>query len=114
MKTFVLTDAHIKLLRAANVGWWNCDFGAPCIDPKRPYGNSGTTSIIRDIIRTVGLPDDVLVDENGDHHPVITAAMERLHAETKTALQIVLAAGSFEPGTYQADDSRANWRKVAM
>ena len=27
-----------KLLRRANIQWEDCETGAPCIDPKRPYG----------------------------------------------------------------------------
>jgi len=107
MKSFVLTDTHIKLLRAANVDWWALGYGAPCIDPKRPYGNS---AVISDIINITGL--SAVQDENGKWQPVIEEAATRLHCETETALQIILMTGRFEPGTYQADDYSRNWRKV--
>lgn len=37
---FALTDQHLTLLRSAYVRWEDCEFGAPAIDYKRPYGNS--------------------------------------------------------------------------
>ncbi len=107
MKTFVLTDTHIKLLRAANVSWGDCEYGAPAIDPKKPYGNG---DVINDIAKIIGLP--VTKSDDGEHHPVIAEALKRLHRETEIAFVIVLATGSFEPGTYQADDYSRNWRKV--
>lgn len=36
-----LTMDHIKLLQKAEWRWNNCEFGAPMIDPKRPFGFSG-------------------------------------------------------------------------
>ena len=36
-----LTKDHIKLLQEAEWRWNNCEFGAPMIDPKRPFGFSG-------------------------------------------------------------------------
>ncbi len=36
MKTFRLTESHLKLLRRANVSWCGDEHGAPQIDPKRP------------------------------------------------------------------------------
>ena len=38
--TFTLTEDHIKLLRNLEVCWEDAEFGAPAIEPKRPYGNS--------------------------------------------------------------------------
>ena len=35
--------------------------------------------------------------------------MNRLHDETKTALQIILHTQSFVPGKYVADDYLKNW-----
>lgn len=50
--TFTVTDDHLKLLRRASVGWSDCEFGAPEIDPKRPYGNS---NVLGDIAEILGL-----------------------------------------------------------
>ncbi len=54
---FILTDEHVKLLRQANVSWDGCEFGAPGIDPKRPYGNGDVHS---DIVEILGI-------ESGSH-----------------------------------------------
>jgi len=38
---FELTEQHLKLIRRMTVRYNDyCEFGAPEIDPKRPYGNS--------------------------------------------------------------------------
>lgn len=95
-KTFVLTENHVQLLRAMWVGWCGDEYGAPEIDPKRPYGNSDVPEDIRE-----GLSMPNLTDEE----------CRALHEETQTALQVVLRTGSFEPGTYVAEKySGEKWR----
>ena len=49
-KLFELTEEHIKLLRQMCVSWDDCEFGAPAIDCKRPYGNSDVYSDIAKIL----------------------------------------------------------------
>ena len=53
---FEVTEEHIQLLRDMVVTWWNCEFGAPAIDPKRPYGNSW---VYGDIAETLKLEPDL-------------------------------------------------------
>lgn len=112
MKRFTVKPEHVALLRRAYVGWDECEFGAPAIDPKRPYGNSDVLRDIREVLgreeaecphcgEALSLPDDE--DE-----------LTKLHRETETALQIVLATGSFEPGVYEASDYGTDWRKVEI
>lgn len=98
VKMFEITEAHLKLLRAANVGWDNCEFGAPAIDCKRPYGNS---SVIEDMREILGCPHECA--EN----------LEAIHNETKTALQIVLSVGYFKCGTYTAEEYSKVWQEAA-
>jgi|CXWL01.1.fsa_nt_gi hypothetical protein len=106
MKTFELTRDHIKLLRNAYVSWDNCEFGAPCIDPKRPYGNS---SVYPDMVRILGLKPSY--NEEGDLDSDTEAYLSDLHGELETALQIVLMTGKFTPGLYQAADFIGNdWK----
>jgi hypothetical protein len=76
---FVLTDAHVKLLRASYTSWDDTEFGAAAIDPKRPYGNSDVLPDLRELLP--GVDDDDLL---------------RLHGETKAALEVVLRVGSFD------------------
>ena len=98
-KTFVLTDEHIALLRAAYIRWEDCEYGAPAIDCKRPYGNS---AVEEDILEVLGWEPEG-TDEFGDPAPAPEQEerAQRLHRETETALAIVLETGSFVPGTYR-------------
>jgi hypothetical protein len=110
MQRFTLTAEHIALLRRANISWEDCEFGAPAIDCKRPYGNSDVLDDIGEILGIEKGAEDRWGEP--DFTQVQADVMRQLHRETKTALQIVLAAGSFEPGVYEADDYMTNWRKA--
>jgi hypothetical protein len=108
---FTLTTDHLKLLRAAYVGWEGSEFGAPAIDCKRPYGNS---DVYGDLGRLLGIKpaynpkeDDYEFSEKQLNH------MRAIHKETQTALQVVLATGVFVAGVYEADDYDRNWRLIA-
>lgn len=104
--TFEITDEHLTLLRSMYVGWCGDEFGAPEIDPKRPYGNS---DVVGDVVE---LLDWHLVDFDSNDDPAV-AMSERateLHHETQTALQVVLRVGEFKSGSYVADKYRRNWR----
>lgn len=108
--TFTLTDAHVKLLQRAFVRWDDCEYGAPAIDPKRPYGNS---DVEHDIAEILGW--EIQTDEDDDRFltrlQVETA--EIFHRETETALQIVLRTGSMAVGTYRRSKSwRTDWELI--
>lgn len=92
VERFMVTEKHIKLLQHMFVGWQDCETGAPEINPKRPYGNSDVAEDVYEIIYGY-YPEDglTLADEE---------ECMKLHRETEHALQIVLATGSFTPGTY--------------
>lgn len=103
---FTVTDEHIKLLRRAYVSWDDCEFGAPAIDCKRPYGNS---DVVSDIAEILGIIDDECRDEESEILPDAEVALTRLHGETAIALQIALATGVFRAGRYVCDKYGANW-----
>lgn len=105
--TFTVTENHIKLLRRAYVGWENCEYGAPAIDCKRPYGNS---SVERDIAEILGWPFD---EEEGLSDNQSTRA-SLLHTETRDALQIFLVTGKMETGEYYKTDryDDRSWRRA--
>ena len=94
MPRFKLTEQHIALLRQMNVGWDASEYGAPNIDPKRPYGNSDVVGDIREIV------DPDMSDDEA----------EVLHNEIGNALSVLLACGQLSPGTYVADAYKDNWR----
>lgn len=107
MRTFTITEEHMKLARRMYVGWQNCEFGAPEIDPKRPYGNS---DVHGDIAEIIGLkPSD---DEDEPFTPNEVDVMDRLHKGMQLVLQIGLSTGSFEAGTYEGEEYGNKWRKV--
>lgn len=115
-RIFEVTDAHIKLLKAAYVGWDDGEFGAPAIDCKRPYGNS---SVLADIREILGYPidseeEEVHISPLGDSEDkaIEDDDLEKLHKQTKTALQIALAVGHFTPGFYTADKYGKDWVMV--
>ena len=103
---FVMTDEHIKLLRNFNVGWQDCEYGAPEIDPKRPYGNSSVEADIHEIL--TGETEYELTDDQRERYAL-------LHRDTETALQIVLVTGSMMPGKYAKSHryDRRSWRAVS-
>ena len=101
---FSLTEDHIKLLRQMEVGWQRDEFGAPEIDPKRPYGNS---QVYYDIAEHLGRD---IPEEPKEFSDEEKAEMFKLHRETETALQIVLRTGNFAPGVYVADRYMQGWK----
>jgi hypothetical protein len=82
MNTFTITQDHLKLLRRAYVSWEDCEFGAPCIDCKRPYGNSYVEGDIAEILGWS-------VGEELSFQQLEKAS--ELHQETQTVLQIILS-----------------------
>lgn len=105
--TFEVTAEHVKLLRAANVGWEDCEFGAPAIDCKRPYGNS---SVYQDIAEILDIdPADPREEEFSNEQ---IALMDTVHKGTQTALQIFLATGEMKAGRYVAPKYSNDWKAV--
>lgn len=103
---FTITEEHIKLLRSMYVGWQDCEYGAPEIDPKRPYGNSSVEADIHEIL--AGETEYELTREQRARYSV-------LHRETAAALQIFLSVGEMKPGIYETvrPFNRQEWRLVA-
>jgi hypothetical protein len=105
MQRFTVTGEHVALLRRAYVSWNGDEFGAPTIDPKRPYGNSDVEADIFRVLEMQGRGAfDCTAEELG--------RMRSLHTETQTALQIFLRTGAMEPGTYEASDYGRDWHRV--
>jgi len=112
MKTsFTVTEEHIRLIRRFNVGWQSTETGAPEIDPKRPYGNRSVANDIHEIltgelIGCVQSKRDELTGEEIEKYL-------KLHRETEVVLQIVLATGSFNTGTYEREMYTNCWKRVS-
>lgn len=104
---FILTVEHVALIKRFNVGWdGSCYLGSPVVDPKRPFGNG---DVIGDMAEIVGI-QPIETDDEETYWPRGTRdAMEKLYRELDGALQVVLASGSFEPGTYTAPRYSSDW-----
>ncbi len=111
VREFTVTDEHLRLLRRAYVFWEEAEFGAPSIDPKRPYGNS---NVYGDIAEILDVPEAEWSDQ--ELNPSLDAEWRflRLHVETAIALQIALFTGEFRAGRYVRDDEwdRQSWRRA--
>lgn len=106
-KLFILKQVHLELLKKMVVRWDRCEFGAPAIDCKKPYGNS---SVYEDMAKILGVKGFIDSDEEISFSNEQMSFMNDLHKETETALQIVLKTGKFEPGIYIADEYSDNWK----
>jgi len=113
-RKFTVTEDHLKLLRHLCDGglYWDPGegYGAPCMNPKKPYGNS---DVPQDVARIVGAPDSDLQQWDHDRGP--TAEVEdhylRLHVEAGIALKIALATGEFRSGRYTRTSAESNdWK----
>lgn len=107
---FTVREEHIKLLRRAYVQWQDCEFGAPEIDPKRPYGNSG---VISDIAEILAIKPAKCCDHEQEFSREQEETLTELHRGTEQALQILCRLGSLEPGEYVNEDGYGdNWRRA--
>lgn len=94
-KEFTLTEDHLKLLRAFYIAWEDSEYGAPCVDPKRPYGNSGVEGDIHEILNGKSDIDLFeLTDEQVEQYAC-------LHKETQIALQILVQHAKVQPGRFR-------------
>lgn len=110
-KEFTVTIRHLELLRRMWVGWNHVEFGAPEIDPKRPYGNSDVLCDIAEIIfepEIMSWDDETREQWIGNHEAELTL----LHAETALALQICLRQGTFRSGRYLDEGWPRYWVPV--
>ena len=101
-------EDHLKLMRQLNVDWRYCEFGAPAIDPKRPYG---TSDVYEDIAKILGLPPQN--DDTWEYPQEQVDYMLRRHAEMKHFLQILFVFGEIPSGKYRRKATYYAWEKVA-
>lgn len=104
---FTITEEHLKLLQRMYVSWEDCEFGAPSIDCKRPYGNS---DVYGDIAEILGIKSSD--DEDEPFTEAQHKAMNKIHKEMKTVLQIGVRLLKFEVGSYECESYLSNWRKI--
>jgi hypothetical protein len=96
------------------IEWNDCEYGAPTIDPKRPYGNSNYQ---RDVFRVLTngqtYNKDLHIDKKffavHDHMSDLEYC-DAIHKETHIALQIILQRSSFDEGIFlKGSNDYSNW-----
>lgn len=110
---FNVTEEHMKLLKQMWVSWDDCEFGAPEIDPKRPYGNSDVYDDMAEIlgIKKPDVEDWVLSDAAPSAK--LCKRLDKLHKEMETVLQILVRnPEGISPGRYGKEKYDANWRRA--
>jgi len=108
MKRFTIKKEHLKLLKNVYTSWDDCEFGAPEIDPKKPYGNSNVLSDMREILKDEGKKCPHCEEHLGGGK-YSDDRLFKLHKELETVLEIVLRTQKFQPGIYIANDYTGNW-----
>jgi hypothetical protein len=111
IKIFELKQEHIDLLSETYLDWDNCEYGAPCINCKRPYGNSDVENDIAEIIK---LPKKGNWDKEEEMwNDEAREKLYDLHKETEIALQIILHCKTFKLGKYKKkDDYGQEWEEL--
>lgn len=107
LEHFTVLRDHLRLIRKMYLDWEDCDFGAPAVDCKRPYGNSSVYSDIAEILDIK--PEDGEGDE-ADFSDRQREEMGGLHHGTLNALQIAIHTGQFREGTYERE-RYGEWRR---
>lgn len=85
--TFTITADHLTLLRASEWRESDCEFGAPEMDGKRPYGNSSVESDLAEAEQERALEAE-------------TDRLVTVHRELPMVLNVATSAMSWTPGTY--------------
>lgn len=107
MNKFTIKKEHLELIKNLVVVWNDGDGpGAPGINTKKPYGNSGVENDIAEILKWK-LKDGELSEAQ-------EVKAIKLHTELETVLSICLSTLSFTEGTYkQVDTFPDKWIKTS-
>jgi hypothetical protein len=96
---FTITDDHLLLLKRMHFRFEaGIEFGAPAVDPKRPYGNGDVFGDMRHIL---GVEAEDTTEGRTE--------LSELHREMALVLQIGCRLGRFETGTYTREPYSINW-----
>lgn len=97
--TFNITKDHLKLLQRLTVDWQDSEYGAPAIDPKRPYGNSDVENDIREILGK----------------KLSASQCRDIHEDMEIVLQILLRNGKLKTGQYtKAEQYSDDWKPLSQ
>ena len=93
MERFTVKPIHLQLIKRFYISWNECEFGAPTIDPKRPFGNSDVKNDFEKI--------------TGEKFDATT-----YYYDLETCLQILTRNLHIEEGTYEKYGYGIDWVKV--
>ena len=104
--TFTVTEQHIKLIQNMWIEYNGyTEFGAPEVDPKRPYGNGDVYNDIANLLEIK--PEGEKEDEDDDYRAFSDkqeSMMLQLHMDTAKALAIMVQHLGITPGKYEQHD----------
>ena len=101
---FELKQIHLDLLKETYIYWNSCEFGAPGIYCKKPYGNSDVENDIAEIIKLKKKGNFNYEEEEWNEKAY--DYMKDLHAQTQIALEIILHCQTFRLGRYKKKNYR--------
>jgi hypothetical protein len=91
-KHLTITDEHIKLLNRMYTSWGDCEYGAPSIDCKRPYGNSDVPNDIYEILDwDKSETEEYEKDETEERVGYNDKRARAIHEEMEDVLQILVS-----------------------
>lgn len=110
MKELIVTENHLKLLKNLYVGWDDTEFGAPCIDPKRPFGNS---NVLSDMAKILGFELADYEKQPELYDKQCTSLLKSYH-ELQDCLQILISNLKIELGKYIKENEydAKSWKSV--
>lgn len=111
---FEVKRGHLSLMKRMYVEWDDsCYEGVPCVDRKRPYGNSHILGDLQEILFDEQNNYPLKEIESDDFHYMVTEGefvdihedsyrnvCSKYHHEMHIVLQIVLSIGSIDVGKY--------------
>ena len=108
-RRFTVTEEHLKLLGRLNIRFEEyVEYGAPAVDPKRPYGNSSVDQDIYEILEWEPEEIDDYGDPEFDHDRAY-----KIHQEMTDVLQILVQhVGEPILGEWEEKQYYSKWSKV--
>lgn len=107
---FTVKEQHLKLLKRLVIGYdADTEFGAPEVDPKRPYGNS---DVYTDIGEILGIKPDAGDSDDPEWSTPMKERFDELHGDMENVLQILVQNNGVQLGEYKADEYSRKWSKA--
>lgn len=107
-KTLIVKESHLKLLKELNIGWDDMEFGGPCVDPKRPFGNSDVYKDMAEIL-CLDMPDE---ETQPKKYERFCDNLLKGYQELQDCLQILCQHLTISTGKYECGEYSNIWTKV--